>query len=280
MRLKQKDNSSLRDSHLTFSEGVISDSESKNWSPKVESVSEPSVGYLKDSVMELKKAAPAIHIASKNGRLSFLQRKIGNILLYNAYTDLLIKEIHAIRVRDLAESVGFNSNDYELLKSSLKQLRNIAIEWNVLNVDGREKWGVSSMIAEAQIENGVITYSYPPMLRKLLYNPEIFARIDLRVQKRFSGNYALSLYENCYRFKSAGTTGVILLDTWKKLIGVEAGGTYEIFKNLNRKIIKPAVEEINSVSDIRVTVEYVKEGRKVIGLQFEISENLKFMPEI
>ncbi len=244
-----------------------------------ESVSPLSVGYLKDSVMELKKAAPAIHIASKNGRLSFLQRKIGNILLYNAYQDLLTKEIHSIRVRDLAENVGFNSNDYDLLKTSLKQLRNIAIEWNVLNKDGKEKWGVSSMIAEAQIENGVITYSYPPMLRKLLYNPEIFARIDLRVQKRFSGNYALSLYENCYRFKSSGTTGVIPLDTWKKLIGVESGGTYEIFKNLNRKIVKPAIEEINLVSDIYVTVEYVKEGRKVIGLQFNITDNVQFIPE-
>ncbi len=238
-----------------------------------------SVGYFKDSVMELKKAAPAIHIASKNGRLSFLQRKIGNILLYNAYQDLLSKEIHSIRVRDLAENVGFNSNDYDLLKTSLKQLRNIAIEWNVLNKDGKEKWGVSSMIAEAQIENGVITYSYPPMLRKLLYNPEIFARIDLRVQKRFSGNYALSLYENCYRFKSSGTTGVIPLDTWKKLIGVEAGGTYEIFKNLNRKIVKPAIEEINLVSDIYVTVEYIKEGRKVVGLQFNIVDNAEFSPE-
>jgi Initiator Replication protein len=279
MRSKQKNNSAENECHLIFLEGVVAGSDDQNRSPAIESISGLSAGYLKDSVMELKKAAPAIHIASKNGRLSFLQRKIGNILLYNAYTDLLVKEIHAIRVRDLAESVGFNSNDYDLLKSSLKQLRNIAIEWNVLNVDGREKWGVSSMIAEAQIENGMITYSYPPMLRKLLYNPEIFARIDLRVQKRFSGNYALSLYENCYRFKSAGTTGVILLGTWKKLIGVEAGGTYELFKNLNRKIIKPAVEEINAVSDIQVTVEYIKEGRKVIGLQFVIAENPRFLPE-
>lgn len=235
---------------------------------------------MKYKSMELKKAAPAIHVASKNGRLSFLQRKVGNILLYNAYPDLLSKEIHSIRVKDLAESVGFNSNDYELLKASLKQLRNIAIEWNVLSNEGKEKWGISSMIAEAQIENGLITYSYPPMLRKLLFDPEIFARIDLRVQKRFSGNYSLSLYENCYRFKSNGTTGVIPLEIWKKLIGVEAGGTYEVFKNLNRKIIKPAIEEINSVSDIQVTVEYVKEGRKVVGLMFVISDNNSFLPDI
>lgn len=246
-----------------------------------EPVAEKMTGVQpKDHAMELKKAAPAIHIASKNGRLSFLQRKVGNILLYNAYPDLLNKEIHSIRVKDLAESVGFNSNDYELLKTSLKQLRNIAIEWNVLNNEGKEKWGISSMIAEAQIENGLITYSYPPMLRKLLYNPEIFARIDLRVQKRFSGNYALSLYENCYRFKSNGTTGIIPLETWKKLIGVETGGTYEVFKNLNRKIIKPAVEEINAVSDIHVVVEYIKEGKKVVGLKFNITDNSDFSPDI
>jgi plasmid replication initiation protein len=90
----------------------------------------------------------------------------------------------------------------------------------------------------------------------------------------------LSLYENCYRFKSNGTTGVIPLETWKKLIGVESGGTYENFKNLNRKIIKPAVEEINLVSDIYVIVEYIKEGRKVVGLRFDISDNDEFKPDI
>lgn len=226
-----------------------------------------------ESAMELRKAAPAIHVASKNGKLTFLQRKISNILLYNAYNDLLSSEIHSIRVKELAENVGFNSKDYELLKSSLRQLRNIAIEWNVLNEDGREKWGVSSMIAEAQIESGVITYSYPPMLRTLLYNPEIFARIDLRVQKRFSSNYALSLYENCYRFKGVGSTDIIPVETWKRLIGVEEGGTYEVFKNLNRKIIKPAIEEINAVSDIFLEVDYIKEGKRVIGLRFNISNN-------
>ena len=229
-------------------------------------------GHLPALSMELRKAAPAIHIASRSGKLSFLQRKICNILLYNAYHHLPDKEVHTIRVKDLAESVGFNSNDYELLKTSLKQLRNLAIEWNLLNEEGREKWGVSSMIAEAQIENGMISYSYPPMLRKLLYNPEIFARIDLRIQRRFSSNYALSLYENCFRFKGEGTTGIIPLDTWKRLMGVEEGGAYEVFKNLNRKIIKPAIEEINTVSDIRVSVEYIKEGKKVIGLRFGIED--------
>lgn len=225
------------------------------------------------AAMELRKAASAIHVASKNGKLTFLQRKISNILLYNAYNDLLSAEIHSIRVKELAENVGFNSKDYELLKSSLRQLRNIAIEWNVLNEDGREKWGVSSMIAEAQIEGGVITYSYPPMLRSLLYNPEIFARIDLRVQKRFSSNYALSLYENCYRFKGVGSTDIIPVETWKRLIGVEEGGIYEVFKNLNRKIIKPAIEEINAVSDIFLEVDYIKEGKRVVGLRFNITNN-------
>jgi hypothetical protein len=39
---------------------------------------------------------------------------------------------------------------------------------------------------------------------------------------------------------------------------------------LNEKVIKPAINEINRVSDFRVTVDYHRQGRKVVALQFKI----------
>lgn len=45
---------------------------------------------------------------------------------------------------------------------------------------------------------------------------------------------------------------------------------YASFKKLNQKVIGPAVEEINRLSDFRVDVDYQKEGRKVFALKFKV----------
>lgn len=47
------------------------------------------------SQQELKKHVAAVHIRN---RLSLLERKVANILLLNAYEDLLTQEVHTIKV--------------------------------------------------------------------------------------------------------------------------------------------------------------------------------------
>src|SRR5262249_14664940 len=66
-----------------------------------------------------------------------------------------------------------------------------------------------------------------------------------------------------------GETPYIPLDIFRKLMGVTESA-YPSFKRLNDKVINPAVEEINDVSDFRVVVDYQREGRKVAALKFKI----------
>lgn len=214
-----------------------------------------------------------VQVAGRTGRLTNLQRRIGNLLLQRAYDGLLLHEAHTLRLAELAECAGVGVHEQDAIRAALRQLRSIAIEWSIPGTDGRERWGISSMLAEVQVDGEDIVYSYPPILRALLCNPEFFAKIDLRVQKRFSSNYALNLYESCQPFRAAGSTGFLPLETWKRLIGVEEGGAYAEFKNLNRKIIKPSLEEISAVSGDRYSVRYRKEGRRVVALCFDMDEN-------
>lgn len=227
--------------------------------------------------LELKKSVAAIHIGTKDGGISLLQRKIINILLYNAYSKLLEHETHTMRISELADMVGFDSKNFKFLKDSLRHIRDISIEWNILDDRGKEKWGISGILAEAEIYEGRVTYSYPPLLRRLLYNPEIFAKIDLKIQKRFSSTYALALYENCYRFRRIGKTAILPVNLCMRLLGVpnEKESYYSEFKNFNRKILKPATKEVTSVSDIKVEIEYFKNGKNVSGLRFLIQENVE-----
>lgn len=218
----------------------------------------------------VKKNVAAIHIS---GKLTLLQRKLSNVLLLNAYDALITAPTHTIDARTLAMMVGYNSNDFDTLRASLRALAETVAEWDMLDEQGRQEWGVSSLLSFAKLKNGVCEYAYSPALAQKLHDPKIYALINVHIQRNFSSGHGLALYENCYRFVRTGSTGWWSLDTFRKLMGVDGSSYYESFKHLNAKIIKPAVAEVNKSSDIEITPELRKKGRAVTDIRFRIREN-------
>lgn len=215
----------------------------------------------------LKKHAAAIHCS---GELSLVERKLSNILLLNAYNDLLTRDTHIIPSRLLFAMLGWeDSNNVEGLKNTLKGLMSTIVEFNLMG-DGGDVWQAMTLLSSASLADGECRYSYAKDLAVKFYKPEIFAVINIGVQKQFSSNYALTLYENCVRFTNVGSTGWWDLLTFRKIMGAKSS-TYDEFKRLSSFVIKTAMKEINEVSDIRIKVEYKKEKRKVIALRFLIS---------
>lgn len=218
----------------------------------------------------VKKNVAAIHIS---GKLSLLQRKLSNVLLLNAYDALTSAQSHTIDARTLAMMVGYNSNDFDTLRASLRALAETVAEWDMLDEQGRQEWGVSSLLSFAKLKSGVCEYAYSPALAQKLHDPKIYALINVNIQRNFSSGHGLALYENCYRFVRTGSTGWWQLDVFRKLMGVDGSSYYESFKHLNAKIIKPAVAEVNKSSDIVIEPEFRKKGRSVTDIRFLIREN-------
>lgn len=218
----------------------------------------------------VKKHVAAIHVS---GKLSLLQRKLSNVLLLNAYDTLTSQPRHQIDARTLCLMIGYNSNDTETLKLALKGLAETVAEWDMLDADGQQEWGVSSLLSYAKLKNGVCEYAYSPALAEKLHDPKVFALINLNIQRRFTSGHALALYENCYRFVRTGSTGWWSIDLFRRLMGVSDTPYYDEFKHLNAKIIKPAVAEVNKTSNIMVTPELRKMGRVVTEIRFMISVN-------
>lgn len=218
----------------------------------------------------VKKNVAAIHIS---GKLTLLQRKLSNVLLLNAYDTLTSATTHTIDARTLAMMVGYNSNDFDTLRSSLRALAETVAEWDMLDEDGRQEWGVSSLLSFAKLKSGICEYAYSPALAQKLFDPKIYALINVHIQRNFSSGHGLALYENCYRFVRTGSTGWWTLDVFRKLMGVDGSDYYGSFKHLNAKIIKPAVNEVNKSSDIVIEPEFRKKGRAVTDLRFLIREN-------
>ena len=222
-------------------------------------------------INEVIKASPAIQIQS---RISLLQRRAWNVLLANAYNELPDKDIHRVSVVELAAKLGFGDGNQEYLKEVLESIVDCKVEWNVLNKDNKQVWGIAGLLASVEIEEGVCSYEFPKPLRLKLHNPRVYAKLNLRLQNRFTSRYALVLWEVCFDYFDAdrgkGETPFIPLETFRELMGVEAD-EYRTFKSLNQWVIKPAIKEINDLTDYHVEVEQKRLGRRIAELKFRIT---------
>ena len=221
---------------------------------------------------EVIKASPAIQIQS---RISLLQRRAWNVLLANAYNELPNQEIHRVSLVELAAKLGFGDGNQEYLKEVLRSIVDCKVEWNVLGKDKKEEWGVASLLAEVRIRDGICFYQFPHTLRLKLYNPRVYAKLNLRLQNRFKSRYALILWEVCFDYfdtdRDQGETPFIALEVFKGLMGLEKD-EYSVFKELNRNVIKPAVKEINDLTNYYVAVEPKRIGRRIAELKFRITK--------
>ena len=82
------------------------------------------------------------------------------------------------------------------------------------------------------------------------------------------------LWEVCFDYFDAdrdqGETPFIPLEMFRELLGIKSD-EYPAFSIFNRAVIKPAIKEINEVTDYFVEAEHKRIGRKVSHLKFRIT---------
>ena len=220
----------------------------------------------------VKKHVATIHCSNK---LSLLERKISNALLFHAFSNLKLQLVHEIKIDELKRLIGANTRNHKALKEAMKKLICTVLEWNLLGDSipemELEGWNASTILSSVSVQKGIIKYQYSELIKTLLIDPKIYGKINLAIQARFKSSYALALYENCSRYRGLPYTKNIDIDIFRKLMGVE-DGKYDIFRDFNRRVLNPAITEINTCSDIRVSPEITRMGRVVKSIKFKIEE--------
>jgi len=155
------------------------------------------------------------------------------------------------------------------LQSAIDRLwdRSIIINWRdkkeeIRWIQGRAKYHTG----EGRIEL-VFSDLIMPYLTQLKGQ---FTSIAVKNVSALKRTYSIRIYELLMQFKKTGDR-LVHLDDFRSMLGLE--DKYSQFKRLNDDVIKPAIKELNEKSDLSVSVDTIKNGRKVVSLHFQFQQD-------
>ena len=178
-----------------------------------------------------------------------------------------------LRAEDFAEAFGIEGGHvYEALEEACKRLYNRSIreitnsKGKLIERDVRWVW-----MAEYKKGEGTVTLGFSPVLTPYLTTLKAeFTRFKLKHVGNLGSFYALRLYELCAQYRKAGRRTMTMEQLRKTL---NLGDKYTELRDLRRRVLEPAIEDINRYTDLTVVMTQTVKGRKVTGFHFDIGTN-------
>lgn len=246
----------------------------------------PAKGDLK----EFRKTNEAIGLRVSEGRLSLLSRKIFNVMVYHAQRVRVkgenapidteaAKKYFWIPLADVARDAAYDSKDTELLKEHVQELQNIRIY-----SEDAIQWTSERLVSSVKLVNpkglnkkgGMLWFgfAFPPEVESMVMSPGSYTKLSVYYQALLRSGASLALYEICRRY-ATNPSKVTNRADWEWWYGALTGNPVREalpeYKYFKRDVIKPAIAEINMVTDISVELIEHKQGRKVAALQFKVT---------
>lgn len=226
----------------------------------------------------LRKPVNTLAIIPKSTRITTLGRKSYNVLLYQAQEQGLERDTFRVPLDTVIRGLEFDSNDHALIKRHLRAMVSTTVEWQSPTTGEGSSWNVSGLLAHAKLSKEAgqvwIEWSYAVNLKQELLQPTVFARLRLEIISQLRSHAGVALYEICTRYKDVGRTA---RQPWRWWYPVLSGNPkseksdrleYRVFK---RDTLKPAIAEINSITDIEVELVEHRQGRMIDEIQFRIA---------
>ena len=191
----------------------------------------------------------------------------------NSKGSLLHTDKFILTVEDVAELVGIDSNSaYSELKKAVDRL---AERWvYFIKPSDRVQEAKSRWVSYvAYIPNeGIIELYFAPHIIPLLSDiSKDFTQYKIENVLNFQSMYSLRLYELMCRW--GGKEKIVEIE-WLK-IHLEVGEKHDRIDNFKKWVIENPLEEINKFSNLKVTPEYIKRGRRIVSVKFLYSISQK-----
>lgn len=240
------------------------------------------------NAMSFRKTNEAIGLRVVEGSLSLLTRKAFNVMCYHAQNmkepgknapinTPAAKKYYWIQLSDLARDAAYGSKDDLYLREQLQSMQNIK-----LVMETERQWTSERLISSVTVVktgNGSATwlgYAFPPEVEQQVMSPSTYTRLSIVFQSSLKSGASLALYEICRRYATnpSHKTAIQSIDYWYYALTGNSIGSDRIpeFKYFKRDMLNPAIEEINQLTDIEISLILHKNGRRIESLQFEVHE--------
>jgi len=218
--------------------------------------------------------------------LDTIQRKFYNTLLFVAKQELkknkdkkrfsvFLVEIKEFLNKNRKDDIDRNNKYYV---EKLKEIKFKNAEYNILDKDGWEIEGWVSLVSDLQVkkkrkkdEQVEITFELPERIKDALLDPKgIYANINLVVIRGLSSKYAIILYELAKDYEKVEIPEMTM-EEFRKIFGIE--GMYKgRVDNLKKRVLTPAVNELNENENIDFLVSYElrKTGKYYTHIKFYV----------
>lgn len=244
------------------------------------------------SELEIRKSNEAIGLRVVSGRLTLLNRKVFNVLMYHAQQirklgqDAPIDTPAAqkyfwVPLSVLARNASYDSRDMQFLREQIEEMQDIKL---LLETD--RQWTSERLIASVTFVNpkGLhsrtgqvwVGFAFPPEVHESVMQPETYTRLSIQYQGLLKSGTALALYELCRRYATnpSKLTSTYTVEHWYGLLTgnpmPEKAEDLPEYKYFKRDVLKNAIAEVNRITDIEVELIEHKVGRRVQHLQFRV----------
>lgn len=232
-----------------------------------EQVTAPYDPLLESVVYEYKKSRSLI---KASGQLSAGARNMQNALYCGSLKNPRA-EMHEISFKELFHLMGWKADGGHNRKQIIYYLSCLQQTFLVLNSeDGLGNYAKTGLISDFAIQSDRIVYSFNRITARLISDPLFAATIDLRSQ--YSSRYSGALMELCLSYLPEGQTPEWTVDVWRSYFNIEKD-THKEFRYLNARVFQPAIKEILKTSGFVVTMEPIKQGKKIVRVRFSIVQS-------
>ncbi|MHA6298772.1 RepB family plasmid replication initiator protein [Devosia sp. CAU 1758] len=186
-----------------------------------------------------------------------------NQLLANAWNDIRTRPVHKVLKASLRGSHDSNDRLDEAFD-------NLMSAWAKIRARDPHTGGMTTYRihllgtnAEEEKDNGYFYYTFPPDLLAVITQSRAWATIKSHIMYALRSKYSIRLYEMIERrIGMMRQFEEIDVDAFRSYLGVPEGKLAR-FADFNKYALKPALEEVNHLTDFVVRVATVKKGRMV-----------------
>jgi plasmid replication initiation protein len=176
-----------------------------------------------------------------------------------------------IYVNEFKDVFGLKTNNmYSVLKDTADSLYEKSIQY--MKDDGtfvKKRWVTTCKYNEK--EKYVELTFHPDLILDLLVIKGRFGRMEYNATKTFKTSYAFRIYELLQNYAYKGHRMFELEDLRYKL-GIYDDDKYKQFGDFKKRILTPSINSINNSTNLKISFNEKKYGKKVGAIDFYISQ--------